>query len=163
MVARADAALYEVKRRGNEHGHAGTTSLNARASTVTRSRPPRADLAVDVDLALVREGDLDHVTLLVRHVALLRDRAPAQAPGPPGEPRARARGQDHEVEHAVVGVGLGHARAAAEGAADGDDHLPGGVVEDGAPVGPHGDGQRPLAGGGAQRPRRRRPAGRAAA
>ena len=152
VVARADAALYEVKRRGRDAVRvAAPRSLNARASTVTRSRPPLADLAVDVDLAPVREVDLHHVAALVRHVALLRDRAPAQAPGAAGEARARARGQDHDVEHAVVGIGLGHAGAAAEGAADRDDHLPGMVVEHRPPVGAHGDRQRPLAGRGAQR------------
>ena len=65
-----------------------TTSLNARGCDRHPLEPAGADLAVDVELALVREVDLHHVAALVRHAALLRDRARAQAPGPAGQARA---------------------------------------------------------------------------
>ena len=139
--------LALADRGESRRGHGGARRLRAlrgqarRVATASGSRrrhhkperprlhghplePAAADLAVDVDLGAAREIDLDHPPARVLDAALLRDRVRAQAPGAAGEAGARAGREHHDVERAVLRIGLGDARAAAERAADRDDRLP---------------------------------------
>ena len=138
LVARADAALYEVKRRGRD-GVLLAPAASADDERVGRAldrhalEPALADLAVHVELGAVRQLDLDHAPAVVLDRLLLLDRAAAQAPRAAGQREPRAGGQDRDVELAVARVGDADLRAAAERAAGGDDQLPGATLEAVAP------------------------------
>ena len=92
-----------------------------------------ADLAVGVELGPGRHVDLDDHRAVVLDAALLGDRAALQPPRAPHEPDAGAGRQHRDVEHAVLGIGGADARATAERACRGDDHLPRVAVEDRPP------------------------------
>ena len=136
-----------------------------RGSTVTRSSPPARISPSTLISAPSGSADLDDVTAArARRRAAARSSAARMPQARRARPAREPAGSDDDVEHAVVRLGLGDARAAAERAADRDDRLPARRPRTPprrrrATVTASGRSRR----GGAQRRRRRRRAGRAAA
>ena len=108
LVARADAALYEVKRRGRD-GVAAARLSRRRArrragSTVTRSRPPSRSSPSTLSSRAARAArPRPRVPRRCTTGSCCGDRAAPQAPGAAREARAREPGGQHrDVEHAVA-------------------------------------------------------------
>ena len=107
-------SMPEVRRRGHgDQSQSGTTSSNARGSTVTCSSPPLPDLAVDVELGARPAASTATTRPRARTTSRsLRDRPVAAFPTLAARVRRATRraGRFH-VEHAVVGLRLGRRRS----------------------------------------------------
>ena len=127
---RRGALRGQAPRPRRRQGRGATQPEGAAARTVTRSRPPRADLAVDVELGARPAG-----RPRPRGRARAARRAAARSCACAG-PRRGGRGRrasrragSRRRARRRRGRPRPIAGAAAERAADGDDHLPGVVVE----------------------------------
>ena len=134
----AAAALVDERVRGAEvdgqvavaERHQPTTSSKALWSTVMRCIPSSSISPSTLNSRARRQVDLDHGAPGVADVALLGDRAAAQAPRAADEPQARARGQDVVSSTPSAGSEAPISEPPPKRAGDRDDRLPGLAVED---------------------------------